>query len=83
LSEQYLQRETFARMVVTLHFLDEFREKYYGIMLQLADDPILLVRIALALSIKEVLSTHPDKQELFASALAILLKEEEIRDLFE
>lgn len=44
-------------MVVTLHFLDDFREKYYYIMLQLAQDPILLVRIALALSVKEVLAT--------------------------
>lgn len=62
LSMQYIQRETFARMVATLHLLHDFREKYYNIVLELASDPIIVVRLALAISIKEILRDYPKKK---------------------
>lgn len=71
-----MQRETFARMVATLHLLYDFKEKYYSIVIQLASDPIIVVRMALAISIKEILQSYPTKKETFTQVVSLLMKDE-------
>jgi hypothetical protein len=78
LSKQYIQRKTFARMVATLHILPDFKEKYFEIVLALAKDPIVLVRLSLAISVRTIIQEHPAKEEDFKVVINILKGDEEV-----
>jgi hypothetical protein len=70
-------------MVATLHILPDFKEKYSRIVLQLASDPIVVVRLALAISIKEIIRNHPEKKGSFSAVITSLMEDEDVRDIFE
>ena len=59
LSGQCVQREIFARMIRYLHPLPAFRDKAEKIMLDLASDPIMNARIALARSVHKIIKDDP------------------------
>ncbi len=51
LSEKYIQRQTFSKMIENLNKLDNFEEHFIDVIEVLAKDPIIIVRIALAISL--------------------------------
>lgn len=59
LSEKYIQRETFAFMVRNLYRLKHFQQTLMETVKQIAQDPIPIVRIALAISLKEIIEKDP------------------------
>lgn len=54
LSEKYIQRETFAFMVRNLYKLKIFKDTLMDMILELTKDKIVVVRIALAISLREI-----------------------------
>lgn len=69
LSEKYVQRETFAWMIPNLYQLKLFEEKLLDHVELLSKDPIVIVRIALSISIAEILRKDPNSINLFSKVV--------------
>lgn len=52
-SEKFVQRQTFATMVENLYRLQGFEDSFMEVLLSLSKDPVIVVRIALAISINK------------------------------
>ncbi len=52
-SEKFVQRQTFAGMTENLCKLEKFEENFMDVLLELSKDPVIIVRIALAISISK------------------------------
>lgn len=50
-SEKFVQRQTFAAMTENLCKLEKFEENFMDVLHELSKDPVIIVRIALAISI--------------------------------
>lgn len=66
LSEKYIQRETFACMVRNLYKLRIFAPKLIEMVNEVAKDKIVIVRIALAISIREILKDDEANRSIFS-----------------
>lgn len=55
-SEKYIQRQTFARMLRNLYKIDKFKDIFMDLVNELAEDKVIVVRIALAISIRSIIN---------------------------
>lgn len=54
LSEKHVQRQTFAKILRNLYKMDNFGDKFMEVVSELSRDKIVVVRIALAISLREI-----------------------------
>ncbi|CAM6005150.1 unnamed protein product [Sphagnum balticum] len=76
LSEKHIQRETFARMLRNLYRLPTFQTTFMELVMELARDKVVIVRIALAISFKEILEDCPENVGNFEELLEIFRKDD-------
>lgn len=61
MSEKYIQRQTFAIMLETMFLHIESIEKVFLEEINvLSKDPVITIRISLAISLQKVFSKHPN-----------------------
>ena len=72
LSNQCRQKETFARMIRVIYDLPYFKDKVNHIMFDLAKDPIMNARIALARSVRQLIKQDPKNRELFVELIEVM-----------
>ena len=70
-------------MITKLYHLKQFEEKLLDIVVELSKDKIVIVRIALAISVAEIIKTNPSSINLFKGVVQTLSQDvDDVKEYF-